>query len=252
MTTLTLFERWWWTAAAPILAMALVGALHGGPALLARLGTVRPLVRGDLAPALSELARVAGVPIAGIQEWVIGEEARTTALVTGIGPSRRVLISSQVAGSWRDDEIAVVVAHELAHHAHHDLWRALGLNAAVLCAALWASDVAVRWVGFSLRIAGPGDPAALPLMALVAGAVWLICTPLRHAQSRRQERRADVFALEATGQAEAFAAAIRRLGERQLVEDRPSRLTRWLYHRHPSVSERLALAEAYRRSSTRA
>jgi Zn-dependent protease with chaperone function len=139
----------------------------------------------------------------------------------------------------------------LAHHAHHDLWRALGLNAAVLCGALWASDAAVRWAGPSLGLAGPGDMAALPLLALVAGAAWLSGTPLRHAQSRRQERRADLFALAVTGQAEAFAAAVKRLGERQLVEDRPSTLTRWLYHRHPSVSERLALAEAYRRANTR-
>jgi hypothetical protein len=35
-----------------------------------------------------------------------------------------------------------------------------------------------------------------------------------------------------------------------LAEERPSVLTRWLYHSHPSVSERLALADAYRRVKT--
>ncbi len=91
----------------------------------------------------------------------------------------------------------------------------------------------------------PGDLAALPLIALVAGAVWLAATPLRHAHSRRQERRADQFALALTGGADAFSAAIRRLGAQHLAEERPSPLTQWLYHRHPSVAERLAIADSY-------
>jgi STE24 endopeptidase len=77
--------------------------------------------------------------------------------------------------------------------------------------------------------------------------VWLLFAPVRFAQARRQERRADVFALAMTDGAEAFSSAIRRLGARHLAEERPSRVTRWLSHRHPTVAERLALADAYRR-----
>lgn len=244
------FGRWWWVAAGPAFSLALLAALRGGPALLARLGAVRPLPRPDLAARLAALARDARVPVTSIQEWVVDEDVRATAVVTGIGDGRRVLIASEVARSWSDDEIAVVVAHELGHHAHHDLREALVLDGMVLCAALWAADVFVGRAAVWLGISGPGDLAALPVMALVAGAVWVSATPLRHAQSRRQERRADLFALTATGRAEAFAAAVRRLGARQLVEDDPSTLTRWLFHRHPSVSERLALAETYRRVVT--
>ena len=112
---------------------------------------------------------------------------------------------------------------------------------------LLAADAGVRLAGATLGLSGAGDLAALPLMALVAMIVWMISAPLRYAHSRRQERRADVFALAMTNGAEAFGTAIRRLGARHLAEERPSRLTRWLSHRHPSVAERLALAEAYRR-----
>jgi len=72
-------------------------------------------------------------------------------------------------------------------------------------------------------------------------------TPLRLALSRWQERRADRFALRATGGADAFSTAIRRLGARHLAEERPSLLTRWLFQRHPSVAERLAMAERFSR-----
>ena len=75
-------------------------------------------------------------------------------------------------------------------------------------------------------------------------------TPLRHAHSRILVRRADEFALALTGGADAFTSAIRRLGARHLSEDRPSFLTRWLFHRHPTPEQRLALAAAYRERST--
>jgi STE24 endopeptidase len=238
---------WWWLLAGAVFALGLALLLHLGPAVLARLAVVRPLSRPGLGPALADLARAVRVPVRGIDEWVVAQGASTTAVVTGVGRSRRVLLSSELVGDWSDEEIAVVVAHELAHHAHHDLWRALALNVGVLCGGLWLAHLAVGAGGEWLALTGPSDLAALPLVALVSAGVWVASTPLRHAQSRRHERRADEFALAATGGAEAFGAAVRRLGLRHLAEERPSRLTRWMHHRHPSVAERLALADSYRK-----
>ncbi|MEO8070338.1 MAG: M48 family metalloprotease [Acidobacteriota bacterium] len=240
--------RWWWMAAGLLLACFLAIALHGAPTVFAWLADVRPLARAELAARLRQLAVHAGVPIAGIDEWVVGGNASATALVIGVGRVRRVLVSSEIARQWTDDEVAVVVAHELAHHAYRDLWTSLALDVLVLSTSLLIANLAVVRLTGALAISGPADLAALPLIALVAGAVWTLATPLRHALSRRHERRADVFALALTDRAEAFGAAIRRLGARHLSEERPSAMTRWLYYRHPSVSERLALADAYQRA----
>lgn len=233
---------WWWLAAGVCLATVQAAALGVAPAVLMASGGARAIVRPALRSRLADLADRARVAVASIDEWRAGESARATAFVAGLGRTRRIFVSSELAREWPDEEIAVVVAHELAHHAHRDLWRTLGLDAAVWSLALWTSDAVLRRAGSALSIRGTSDLAALPLIALVGGAVWLLATPIRHAQSRRQERRADQFALELTGGADAFAAAIRRLGDRHLAEERPSRLTRWLYYRHPSVAERLALA----------
>jgi Zn-dependent protease with chaperone function len=238
---------WWWLLAGALLAGALALALRGAPVLLARLAGTQPLGRPALAARLAALAGRARVPVTAVDEWHVGRLARASALVTGVGPTRRVLVATELVRDWSDDEIAVVVAHELAHHAYGDLWRALALDALVLSAALAVAGVAVGAAGHALRLAGPGDLAALPLIAFVAGAVWLLATPVRHAYSRRQERRADRFALVITGRPDAFSAAVRRLGARHLSEERPGRMTRWFYHRHPSMAERLALADAYRR-----
>ena len=237
---------WWWAVAGALLAGALVAALHGAPRLFARLADVRPLARADLAARLNALAVQARVPVAGVEEMQLDESERTTAMVAGAGRSRRIFLSSELLRDWTDDEIAVVVAHELGHHAHRDLWRTLAIDASVLAIALFAADRALAELAPALGLAGPRDVAALPFLTLVAGSVWLLLTPLRHAHSRLQERRADEFALSLTGGADAFSSVIRRLGARRLVEDRPSFLTRWLYHRHPTLEQRLACRGAYR------
>jgi STE24 endopeptidase len=231
----------WWIAAAGLLAAGRAIMLTLAPALIRASGGSQAIVRPGLQSRLSELAGRARVPVAGIDEWRT-DEPTATAFVAGLGRTRRVFVSSQLTREWSDDEIAVVVAHELAHHAHRDLWRALILDAGVLLAGLKVAAATLAWAAPSLGLRGPSDLAALPAIVVVSGGVWLAATPIRHALSRRQERRADRFALALTGSADAFAAAIRRLGERHLAEERPSRLTRWLYYRHPSVAERLALA----------
>jgi STE24 endopeptidase len=235
----------WWVLAGGLLGLALAGALRLAPSVLALLGEVHPVSRAGLAVRLADLARAAGVPLAGLGEWRIAEPAPTAAVVTGTGRGRRVLVAAELLRDWSDDEIAVVVAHELAHHAHRDLWRTWALNAALLSAGLFVADQVIGLAGVS-RLSGPGELATLPLTALVAVTVWIVATPLRHAVSRHQERRADAFALALTGSADAFGTAVRRLGVRHLAEDRPSALTRWLYFSHPPMAERLAFAEDYR------
>ena len=122
----------------------------------------------------------------------------------------------------------------------HDAWRGGSIGTITL-------DDVHRALRDRLGLDDLGSLAVLPFITLVAGAVWLAATPLRHAQSRRQERAADEFALRLTGGSEAFGSALRRLSARHLVEERPARAVRWLYHRHPTVAERLAAAERYDR-----
>jgi STE24 endopeptidase len=187
------------------------------------------------------------VDLSSVHEWHESDDAEASALVTGAGHTRRVLIASPVLRDWTDDEIAVIVAHELAHHRHHDLHVTLAMDACVVALAAWTADVVLARISSLLGVTGPGDLAALPALMLVAGLVWVAATPVRHAVSRWQERRADRFALNLADGVEAFSAAVRRLGAQHLAEDRPSLVARWFFGRHPPVAERLALADAHHR-----
>ncbi len=228
---------WWWLTTALTLSAILAAAVRGVSTLIARSGGVKALTKPELSARLSAISESAGVPIAGIFEWRASEGAGHSASVTGFGRGRRVLISPEVLREWTDDEITVVVAHELSHHRHHDLIQTLVVDAVLMSTALAMSDLVLGVAGVPAS-----SSLALPLIALSASTVWLAVTPARHALSRWQERRADQFALAVTGEAEAFAAAVRRVGERNLIEDRPDTLTRLFFHRHPTIEERLAMA----------
>ena len=117
---------------------AVGGRARGGASrrarLVVRFGGARPISRVRLSRRLHDIARQARVPIASVDELPRGD-GRLTALVTGAGRSRRIFISSELIRDWSDDEVAVVAAHELGHHAHHDLWRTLALDALLLSLA---------------------------------------------------------------------------------------------------------------------
>ena len=229
----------WWMAAAALFAGAGVLLSQLAPIVLLPLFyRFRPLEREALRERLLVLSRGAGVRVLGAFEWGLGAKStRANAALVGAGRTRRILLSDTLLQNYSDDEIEVILAHELAHHVHHDIWTGLALETGVVAAALLAAHLAVSAAGFAL-----GDPAALPLLLLAAGAVSLALTPVGTAWSRRNERRADRFALALTQRHAAFISAMRRLGTQNLAEPDPSRAARWFFHSHPTIDERIAAA----------
>ncbi len=230
---------WWWLVVgllgAPVLVLATVVA---GVTVSAAADGL-PVPREALSDRLSAMAERTSGRRVPVREWTDPSSAAPTALVTGVGASGAILISRSMVADWSDDEIAVVVAHELSHHVHHDLWRKAALDAVVLIAALGAAHVVTLTAGPGLGVQGLTDLTALPLIGLTAWLAWWGLRPIRLAQSRAHERAADRFALSVTGNPEAFRAAVRRLAAQHLAEERPSTLTRLFFHRHPTVEERL-------------
>jgi STE24 endopeptidase len=239
-----LWGSWWWIAAAAGFAAAGAGLSRIAPVVLMPIFyRFKPLDRDALRDRLLTLSHRAGVRVLGAFEWGLGEKTtRANAALVGAGRTRRILLSDTLLEDYSDDEIEVILAHEMAHHVHHDLWTALALETVVVTIALYAADRAVAVYGPAAGVSGVGDLAALPLMLLAGGAVSLCLTPLGTAWSRHNERRADRFALELTRRPAAFISAMRRLGAQNLAESRPSGVAVWFFHTHPTIDERIAAA----------
>jgi STE24 endopeptidase len=207
---------------------------------------VRPIDRAALSERLVRLAERAGAPVIGAYEWGLsGHTRKANAALAGIGRSRRILLSDTMLDAYSDDEIEVILAHELSHHVHHDLWRGMALQAGTLFAGFFFASVVLRAAVPWLGLHGEADVAGAPLLLLVAGTFTFAMLPLGNAVSRAQERRADRFALQLTRNPQAFVTAMRRLSQQNLAEERPSAIARWLFYSHPPMRERIAAAQAW-------
>ena len=250
--TLRISQTWWWALSAAIFAVAMVGLVQLAPVLLLPLFyTFKPLDRPALSERLLALAERARTRVVGIYEWALSAHTKkANAALTGVGRTRRILLSDTLLASYSDDEIEVVLAHELSHHVHHDLWRGMAFQVALITLAFLAAHAALLAWAPPLGLAGADDPAGLPLLLLVAGVCSLLLTPISHALSRAHERRADRYALDMTRQPEAFISAMRRLGQQNLAEEFPSTLVRWLFYSHPPIRERVEAARLWRTAQT--
>lgn len=239
--------EWWWLPAGALFALLVVGLAGLAPVLFLPLFySVKRITRDSLRQRLLGLAERAGAPVVDVYEWGLAEKTRkANAALAGFGATRRILVSDTMLAEYTDDEIEVVMAHELAHHVHGDIWRGIAFEAVLIVGGFFVAAWTLRAAVVPLGLAGVGDVAGLPVLLLAAGGVSLLAVPAAHALSRAHERRADRFALTLTKNGAAFTSAMRRLAAQNLAEDEPSKLVQWLFHSHPPIRERIEAARAF-------
>jgi len=241
-------ERWprsWWlpVAGGSVAAGALFAAL--GPVLLDPVfNQFDPLPEGSETRAdVLELARAAGVKVGEV--FSVDASRRTTAAnayVTGLGPTKRVVLFDTLLDRYSRDEIRVVVAHELAHVRHRDVPRGV-LYAAIVAPAMAFSVQRVSWAISSDR----GSAAALPALAVAAGLVSAPTGLIGNRLSRAIERRADDFSLALSGSPEAFVSFERTIAVQNVADLEPPRWVSAVLATHPPTRERIGAAVAWER-----
>jgi len=247
--------RWdpnrWWLVAAAVFTVIMVGLVHLAPVLLLPLFyEFKPLDREALVARLVALADRAGARVMGVFEWRLSDKTKkANAALAGIGHTRRIIISDTLLAEHSDDEIEVILAHELAHHVYRDIWKGIALETVLISLGFYLSDVVLTRFSGSFGLEGKGDVAVLPLLLLAAGGVSLALMPLANALSRAHERRADRYALEMTRNVPAFVSAMKRLGAQNLAEENPSRLVQVLFYTHPPINARIQAAHAWAANS---
>ena len=243
-------RRWpdhWWLAAGIGYSFVVVILVNLAPVVLLPLFyTFKPLEKAELRDRLTALASRAGARIMGVYEWRLSDRTKkANAALAGMGNTRRILLSDTLLAEYSDDEIEVILAHELGHHVHRDIWTAVIYDIALTCAGFFAADRALRWAVPYFGLHGAADPAGLPVLLIAAGAVSLAVKPLMNAVSRSHERRADAYALRMTSNPPAFISAMRRLGQQNLAEEHPSRIVQALFYTHPPMKDRLRAAQDF-------
>jgi STE24 endopeptidase len=233
--------RFWWVAGAPVfIALAAFFAfvfpyldpyeqepISAAPELAARL------------PAIEERTG------AGPTDVRIAEVSDSTSLVNGyaagFGPSERVVIwDTFLDGRFTDDQVMVVIAHELGHVASSHIWKGLAWY------ALFAFPLALGVAELTRRRGGMGEPGNVPLAALILVVLSFGLAPVNNAITRRYEAEADWIALQATRDPDSAEKLFADFVRADLADPTPSWWDKQLFGSHPSVSERIAMTRAWK------
>ncbi|RNL64240.1 M48 family peptidase [Nocardioides marmoriginsengisoli] len=202
---------------------------------------------GPMRTEIFALARAENVPIDDV--LVADASRRTTTLnayVSGFGSTRRVVVYDTVLSTLSRPEVASIVAHELGHAKHRDVLTGtvLGAVGSILGVGLLGLLFSSGWLLRRTGTDGVGDPRAVPLLLALVAVGAFLASPAQNTISRAIEARADRTALETTGDSATFIAMQRQLALRSLADPTPPRLSQFWFGSHPTVLQRIGMAEA--------
>jgi STE24 endopeptidase len=232
--------EWWWIPGAA--AFVVIGAAFAfaQPYLV---GETTPLENRALrrsADAFERQQGISGVPVS--VEDVSGTTGQANAYAVGFGPSRKVVLwSTMVDGDFSNAEVRVVLAHEIGHHSSDHIPKGLAWFALFALPGAWVLMRATRQRG------GMGEAASVPLALLVVAVIQLALTPAQTWISRRMEAEADWKALQTTRDPTAARGLFVGFGKTSLGDPDPPVWAHVLLDSHPTLSQRVAMAEAWKR-----
>jgi heat shock protein HtpX len=213
------------------LAAGVVGGLlslwswYGGANAILRMAGAQEIEKRDdpqLFNIVEELAIAGGMPLPKV--YLI-PDASLNAFATGRDPEHAaVAITTGLRARLTRDELAGVMAHELAHIRHFDIRLAM-LMATLAGLVVFASDVARRIAFHGGGLGGGsgrssrsdskgGNPLAIIIIVLAIVLIILapiVATVIRLALSRQREYLADAGAVELTRYPQGLIGALRKL-----------------------------------------
>ena len=230
--------NWWWIPGAAVFTAIASALVISGPYLTP--GLEKP-DDAELVRAYERFERSQGVGDIPLRiEEVSGDTSQANAYAFGMGPTSTIVLwDTLLDGRFTDGEVHVVLAHELAHHSSDHL------PEAVAWFGLFALPGGLLIMLATRRRGGMGEAASVPLALLVAAVFQLAVAPAQNVVSREAEAEADWKALQTTRDPESARDLFRGFSETSLGDPSPPAWAYVLLQTHPTLAQRVAMAEAW-------
>lgn len=240
-------QIWWLEVALALLFFSVILANLAPVLLFPIFYKFTPLPDGDLKQRLLALADRAHTRVQGVYTMSLSNKTTAAnAALMGLGNTRRIVLGDTMLDHYTLDEIEVVLAHELGHQVHHDMWKLILSQSFLMLVGLFLVNLVLHWaVDVQNFYPSLSDPATIPLLLVLTALFGLIVLPLSNAITRAVENQADEYALESTQKVAAFKGAMSRIANQNLADIEPSPLVEIFFHDHPSVTKRLKHADAF-------
>ena len=239
---------WWWLVAAGGSFLVSIVLAQLAPVLIMPLFyKIERIDKPELNERIERLAEGTGLAIEGVYRMDMSRETiKANAMLAGLGRTRRVIMGDTLLDGFSPDEIEVIFAHEIGHHVHRHIPKLIAAGIGFMLAGFWACDFVLRaWMQHTLGVVDYAELPVSSLPALLLGltAFSLLLEPVQNVLSRRYERQCDRYAIRRTGLREAYLSAFRKLAVLNKDDPCPNPIAVFLFHSHPPIAERLAMAE---------
>ncbi len=239
-------EFWWlWAWAAYLVVSIVMGKLF--PVFIIPLFyKYSPLQDTALKTRLIQLSDRFGIKIENISSLNLSKNTKkANAAFTGMGKTKRIILGDTLLNHFTHDEIETVVAHEIGHYKHLDIWKQLIFGAIFSLVTFWIGFQLISFWMPEFGHQGARDLLGMPMLFLIFYLCGLAIGPASNAYSRHAERRADQFALENTRNKQAFISAMEKLSETNLADPDPHPIIEFLLYDHPAIQKRIDFAKQY-------
>ena len=252
-------KRWWFWFWIPAMLTAVFGVFIAPVLIDPMFDHFEPLAAHDpaLVERLEQVVARGPLHIPPERMFLMQASAKYTGLnayVTGIGPSKRVVVWDTSISKATPDEISFIFGHEMGHYVLNHIYLTLLYLGVLMLVAFWLGYHIVQFLlrryGEAWGIRSQNDWAALVIYLMVLAALTFLSEPLINGFSRTHEHAADVYGQEAihgivADPQTAAAQTFQVLGENGLDDPTPHPFVEFWSYSHPSIANRAAFAATY-------
>lgn len=216
------------------------------PLLLSFICRTLPLADTNLKAKIDRLAARDKIKYRNIVIWQTGSLEIANAAVAGIVRwSRQIFLTDALLHHFSDEEIETIVAHEFGHvrYKHMLIYFIFSLTYFLGYTTFYI------YIGELLASLLPESPVLSSIGTILFIFFYFICV-FRYL-SRRFEHQADLYAVELTGNPEAFKSALNRLAHLNFLPQSIQRLFE-IFHTHPSINRRIEFIDRLKAKDPRA
>ncbi len=193
---------------------------------------------------LINLAKSAGIKILDVYTIGLGQKTKkANAALTGVGASKRILLSDTLLSNYSQDEIEATLAHELAHYKHRHFWKLIALSLVSTILTFFIVSLVYDHVLANTVKTTIYDVKLFPVLFFIFTCLNVMFMPLENAASRYFETQADKEAIALTQKPAAFVSLMEKLSSQNLSDPSPSRLVEIFFYDHPPAGKRIKMAQ---------
>jgi len=204
----------------------------------------RELENKHLRKRLIDLAKRCKVKVVDVFKIDLSAKTKkANAALTGLGSTRRILLGDTLLENFTEEEIEVVLAHELAHHRFGHIWKQLMFGGIAAFILFFLIHVTLKIICPFLGISELGNVRTFPSIIFLLTIFSIAILPVQNWHSRAMEKEADISAIKMTNLVKAFISCMNKLGSQNLADPLPSKFIEIMLYDHPPIFRRVKLAE---------